>query len=359
MAEFANDLNETQIQYDLCRIPFNAGQGGKAEPIAGASRNGMSNSFPKVSPDGRWMVFVQSRNGLLMRPDSQLYIVPAEGGQARRMQCNLRSMNSWHSFSPNGRWLVFASKGRSPYTQMYLTHLDEEGHDSPAILIENSTAANRAVNIPEFVNIPPDGLLKIDIPVTEFYRLFDRAWELAEKGQYAAAIGEWRKALAISPDDAKAHNNLGFALANTGRVDEAIAHWRKAIDANPEYADVYRNLGRALLEEGVSTRRSRSFGRPSRSIRGTLRPTTTWGTPSTCEDESRRPWISGVPASPCSGPASGAQPDGVGAGDLRRGVGAGRDRGGAARGAGGGNLGRTRSGHPRYTGRRLRRGGPV
>ena len=29
----------------------------------------MSNSFPKVSPDGRWIVFVQARNGLLMRPD--------------------------------------------------------------------------------------------------------------------------------------------------------------------------------------------------------------------------------------------------------------------------------------------------
>jgi tetratricopeptide (TPR) repeat protein len=180
----------------------------------------------------------------------RLYIVPAEGGQARRMQCNMPLMNSWHSFSPNGRWLVFASKGRSPYTRMYLTHLDEEGHDSPAILIENSTAANHAVNIPEFVNIPPEGLLKIDIPVTEFYRLFDRAWALAEKGQYEAAIAEWSKALAISPDDAKAHNNLGFALANTGRVDEAIAHWRKAIDANPEYADVYRNLGRALLQKG-------------------------------------------------------------------------------------------------------------
>ena len=51
-------------------------------------------------------------------------------------------------------------QGRSPYTQMYLTHIDEEGNDSPAILIENSTAANRAVNLPEFVNIPPDGLLQ-------------------------------------------------------------------------------------------------------------------------------------------------------------------------------------------------------
>ena len=74
------------------------------------------------------------------------------------MRCNTTLMNSWHSFSPNGRWMVFSSKSRSPYTQMFLTHIDEKGNDSPAILIENSTAANRAVNIPEFVNIPQDGL---------------------------------------------------------------------------------------------------------------------------------------------------------------------------------------------------------
>ena len=79
-------------------------------------------------------------------------------------------MNSWHSFSPNGRWLVFSSKSRSPYTQMYLTHIDEDGNDSPAILIENSTAANRAVNIPEFVNIPPEGIQNINTPAVDYVR---------------------------------------------------------------------------------------------------------------------------------------------------------------------------------------------
>ena len=63
LAEHANDPDETQIQYDLYRIPFNDGKGGQPEPIAGASQNGMSNTFPKVSPDGRWIVFVKCRNG--------------------------------------------------------------------------------------------------------------------------------------------------------------------------------------------------------------------------------------------------------------------------------------------------------
>jgi len=208
-AERSNDPNETQIQYDLYRIPFNGGQGGQPERIVGASQNGMSNSFPKVSPDGRWIVFVECRNGELMRPDGKLYIVPIDGGEARRLRANTPLMNSWHSFSPNGRWLVFSSKSRGPYTKMFLTHLDEEGNSSPAILIEDATASNRAVNIPEFVNIPADGMLKIDVPATEFYRRYNVAWELAQKGQYEAAIGAWRKALELNPGEANIYRTWG------------------------------------------------------------------------------------------------------------------------------------------------------
>jgi len=250
LAKFANDPNEVQIRYDLHRIPFNEGRGGQPEPIEGASRNGMSNSFPKITPDGRWIVFVQARNGLLMRPDSQLYIVPATGGTARRMRCNTPLMNSWHSFSPNGRWMVFSSKSRSPYTQMFLTHLDENGNDSPAILIENSTAANRAVNLPEFVNIAPDGLRSIEVPAVESYRLADNAMALQQKGQYQASIAEWKKALKINPADASARNSLGMALVETGRVDEAITEFRRAIELKPSFIQAHCGLGSALAMRG-------------------------------------------------------------------------------------------------------------
>ena len=259
MAEFANDPNETEMQYDLYRVPFNEGRGGRAEPIAGASQNGKSNSFPRVSPDGRWIVFVQAHNGLLMRPDSQLYIVPAAGGVARRMRANTPLMNSWHSFSPNGRWLVFSSKARSPYTQMYLTHIDEEGNDSPAILIEGSTAANRAVNLPEFVNIPAGGLAKIEAPAAEFYARFDRAWELSQKGQFAAAIAAWRSALELNPEDARANNNLGFALAREGKLAESIACWERALQSNDQLPEVRQNLVGALENVGVAWLRKGSL----------------------------------------------------------------------------------------------------
>jgi Flp pilus assembly protein TadD len=251
LAKFANDPNETQMRFDLYRIPWNGGKGGKAEPIEGASGNGMSNSFPKISPDGRWIVYVQARNGLLMRPDSQLYIVPTSGGRARRMRCNTPLMNSWHSFSPNGRWLVFSSKSRSPYTQMFLTHIDEAGNDSPAILIENSTAANRAVNIPEFVNIPPETRLKIDTPAAEFARHVDLAADAMKGRQYESAARELNEALRLSPDESTVHNNLGVALTELGRLEDAVAHLRKALELNPQFAEAYNNYGEALARKGA------------------------------------------------------------------------------------------------------------
>jgi len=250
MATHANDTNEIPMKYDLYRVPFNEGRGGTPEPIAGASANGMSNSFPKVSPDGRWIVFVEAHNGEVMRPDGQLYIVPAEGGQARRMNANMYPMNSWHSFSPNGRWLVFTSKSRGPYTKMYLTHIDEDGNDSPAILIDDATAANRAVNLPEFVNIPPDGMVKINTPAVDMYRQFDRAADLNEKGDYAAAVVEWTALASANPDDARIYNNLGAALTSAGRYEEAIPQFEKALELNPQYFLVHSNLADALMKVG-------------------------------------------------------------------------------------------------------------
>ena len=250
MALYANDPNETQIQYDLYRMPFNDGKGGQPERIAGASANGMSNSFPKVSPDGRWIVFVQCRNAMVMRPDGKLYIVPVEGGEARLMKCNTPLMNSWHTFSPNGRWLAFSSKSRSPYTQLYLTHIDANGNDTPPILVDNTTAANRAVNLPEFANIPKGGLEKIDPVATEFYRMENVAVGLMTKNQFGEAIAVWRSALEINPGDGKAHLNLGYSLGQTGHLREALAEYREACDVSPDDPLAFADFALALAQDG-------------------------------------------------------------------------------------------------------------
>jgi tetratricopeptide (TPR) repeat protein len=248
MAVRANDPNETQLRYDLYRIPFNAGRGGKPEPVAGASHNGMSNSFPKISPDGRWLVFVQSRNGLLMRPDSRLFIVPASGGTPRLMNCNTPLMNSWHSFSPNGRWMVFSSKSRSAHTQMFLTHIGEDGADSPAVLIENSTAANRAVNIPEFVNISPNLWQSLLVPAADYYKVIDAGSTLMDKRRFEEAAAKWRRAIELNPAEAPPHNNLGYCLAELGRTAQAVAHYEQALSLSPDYLEALNNLGEALVK---------------------------------------------------------------------------------------------------------------
>jgi tricorn protease len=54
---------EKLFLFDLYRIPFNGGKGGKPEPIPGASNNGMSNYFAKYSPDGKWIAYLSDASG--------------------------------------------------------------------------------------------------------------------------------------------------------------------------------------------------------------------------------------------------------------------------------------------------------
>jgi tetratricopeptide (TPR) repeat protein len=250
MATYANDPIETQIKYDLYRIPFNNGQGGTPQRIVGASQTGTSNDFPKVSPDLRWVVFVENGNGLLMRPDSKLFIAPFRGGKARRLRCNLSLMNSWHSFSPNGHWLVFSSKGLSLYTELFLTHIDSEGNDSPAILIENATAANRAVNIPEFVNVPENGLQKISAPATDYYQIISRAKTLGKQGHFEEALQELQRAVESDPKDGTAHYFMALVLRQQGQLAQALDQFQMTVTLDPNNALAYYDYAVALEQAG-------------------------------------------------------------------------------------------------------------
>lgn len=249
IAKYAGDPNETPIQYDLYRMPFNEGRGGTPEPIAGASFNGMSNTFPKVSPDGKWVVFTQCKNGQLMRPDGKLWIVPLAGGEPRLMRCNTSLMNSWHTFSPNGRWMAFSSKSNTPYTQMFLTHIDEDGTDSPAILLENSTAANRAVNLPEFVNIDYDEFVAISVPAVEHYRHYRRANDLAVKGRHEEAVTEFTRALESS-NESRIQDALAKSLLNLGQDDRALEYLYASLKISPYNYETQTNVAFILTERG-------------------------------------------------------------------------------------------------------------
>ncbi len=229
--------------FDLYRVPFNDGRGGVPEPIPGASHNGMSNYFARYSPDGRWIVFCKAKSYMLLQRDSELYIIPAQGGTARRLRGNTGRMNSWHSWSPNGRWLVFASKAAGPFTQLWLTHIDADGNDSPAVLLEHFTAADRAANIPEFVNVNPGQFREIREAFADYYTHYRIGVGLERRHEYAKAIAEFQMALAEQPNHAESLYLLASCLARLHREQEAMSYARKAAALAPNSQLIHSLLG--------------------------------------------------------------------------------------------------------------------
>ncbi len=276
-------VDKKPFRYDLYKIPFNDGKGGLAEPLAGASGNGMSNYFAQYSPDGKWIVFCKARSYMLLQPDSELFIVPAAGGLARRLRANTSLMNSWHSWSSNSRWLVFSSKVNTPYTQLFLTHIDENGDDSPPVLLERFTSSDRAANIPVFVNLGADEITQISEDFLDAYsflrsgmanertgdypgakRAYRRGleidpknvdlnnalgWTLFQEGKPAEAIAAYEEALSIDPEDVKANNNMALAQTELGRLDKAAFHFGRSLAVEPK-AEIYSDLGFVLDRQG-------------------------------------------------------------------------------------------------------------
>ena len=221
--------NRTLFKFDLYRIPFNKGKGGRAESVRGASQNDMSNYFAKYSPDGKWIVFCKAKTFMLLQPDSRLFIMPAEGGDARLMRCNTSLMNSWHSWSSNSRWLVFSSKTNTPYTQLFITHIDENGSDAAPVLLEQFTWAAGAANIPEFVNAPPGSIVKIQERFIDDVSLWRSGKAFEEGGDDRSAAEKFRAALALNPKNADAHLSLGSVLERQGNMDRAFDHYSQAL----------------------------------------------------------------------------------------------------------------------------------
>ncbi len=231
-----------EFRYDIYRVPFNGGEGGQAVPLPGASANGASNYFPRYSPDGKWIVFCKARSYSLLQPDSELYIMPAGGGEPRRMRCNTPRMNSWHSWSPNGRWLVFSSKANGPYTQLFLTHVDEEGRDTPPVLLDRLTSPDRAANIPEFVNAPAGAISAIVERFVDDESFVRAAQEFFLGGDLERAAGAYRKAISINPRNQRAHANLGAVLESMGKPEESERHYRTALEISPDDAEVHYRM---------------------------------------------------------------------------------------------------------------------
>src|SRR5262249_31820130 len=73
---------------------------------------------------------------------------------------------------------------------------------------------------------------------------------LRDKGQWEAAIAEYKRAAQLDPKYALAHHNLGVALADKSQWDDAIAESTEAIQLDAKLAPAHTNLGLALYGKG-------------------------------------------------------------------------------------------------------------
>jgi len=68
---------------------------------------------------------------------------------------------------------------------------------------------------------------------------------LLRRRQLVEAEEHFTEAVRINPYFAEAHSNLGVALGRQGKTDEAILEFERALELQPDYPDARRNLERA------------------------------------------------------------------------------------------------------------------
>ncbi|MGQ3298278.1 tetratricopeptide repeat protein [Reyranella sp.] len=65
-------------------------------------------------------------------------------------------------------------------------------------------------------------------------------------GRLDEAITSYLRLLAVRPDHAELHNNLGVALRLAGKLEASVSHHRLALAADPQNPALHSNLGNAL-----------------------------------------------------------------------------------------------------------------
>jgi len=88
---------------------------------------------------------------------------------------------------------------------------------------------------------------------------FDIGTVLLRSGKHAEAAEQFREALAIRPNYAKAVNSLGACLYLQGDLAEAMEHFRRAMELDPKLASAYSNVGMALLKQGKIDEAERQY----------------------------------------------------------------------------------------------------
>lgn len=164
-----------KLKYSIVRVPFDPETAslGEVDTIFSAYEKNRTAIIPKISPDGRYMMYSTAPCGAmnLYHIDSDLALMDLQTRE--ELDCsviNSDDSESYHVWSTNGRWVIFSSKridGR--FTRLFITHWDGHSWTKPFLLPQQDPKQNTllmmAYNLPEFLVKP------INISRSEFREL--------------------------------------------------------------------------------------------------------------------------------------------------------------------------------------------
>lgn len=123
-----------EVKYNIYRKRFDLETKtfGPRELVFRADTLDMSTTLPRVSPDGRYLMFTMGKYGVfhIWHKDADLYMLDLTNGKVRCMdEINSPDVESYHSWSSNGRWVVFSSRrDDGNFTRPFIAHIDKNGH---------------------------------------------------------------------------------------------------------------------------------------------------------------------------------------------------------------------------------------
>lgn len=164
-AEYVEEMpfDFEDVHYSLCSISFDPETrsfGTQVDTLYNARTEGYSVSFPRVSPDGKYLMFTLSDYGgfSIWHKDADLYLMDLSTGNYFPMEnANSQDADSYHSWSSNSRWVVFSSRRIDGlYTRPHIAYVSETGEVGKTFVLPQKDVDfyhrfMYSYNVPEFV----------------------------------------------------------------------------------------------------------------------------------------------------------------------------------------------------------------
>lgn len=82
-----------------------------------------------------------------------------------------------------------------------------------------------------------------------------------ERKNWPEAVERFRRAAAAEPNNADAHNMLGYSLRWSGQMDQAFASYDRALQINPQHRGALQYSGIASIRAGNAARAEQNLGK--------------------------------------------------------------------------------------------------